>query len=238
MASSYPGGYDVFTNPTPTTPLNEAGDLAHDVQHASVNDAVEAIQAELGLDPAGAAATVAARLSALESSVGAVGLTKVSVQSFSAESSVDVNAVFGSTFDHYKVIIVLTAVSGTDVNVWMRMRNGGSTDTGSNYAWQIVNGYGGGNTQSDGASSATAMKVGFVSTGWATFSTGSLDVLSPHLAVPTVITGTRTALTSGGNYYASTVAGWHKTGSAQDSFTIYPDSGTMTGVVSVFGYAK
>lgn len=59
MPTSYPGGYDAFSNPG-------AGDAmfspSHSAQHANVNDAVEAIQAELGLSPSGAEATVTAAL--------------------------------------------------------------------------------------------------------------------------------------------------------------------------------
>lgn len=65
MASSYPGALDSFTNPTATDSLNSAT-VPHATQHANANDAIEAIQAELGTDPAGAAATVKARFEAIE----------------------------------------------------------------------------------------------------------------------------------------------------------------------------
>lgn len=62
MPSNYPGALDTLTNPA-------AGDFqnspSHSAQHIAANDAIEAIEAELGTDPAGAYATVAARLAAL-----------------------------------------------------------------------------------------------------------------------------------------------------------------------------
>lgn len=58
MASSYPGGLDALTNPTGSDSM---ASVSHAGQHANANDAIEAIQAELGTDPAGASATVAAR---------------------------------------------------------------------------------------------------------------------------------------------------------------------------------
>jgi hypothetical protein len=64
MASSYPGALDSFTNPTSTDAMDASAALYHDVQHANANDAIEAVQAELGTDPAGGAATVKARLTA------------------------------------------------------------------------------------------------------------------------------------------------------------------------------
>jgi hypothetical protein len=66
MASSFPGSLDSFTNPTSTDAMDASAALYHDTQHANINDAVEAVQAELGTDPAGAQATVKARLDSAE----------------------------------------------------------------------------------------------------------------------------------------------------------------------------
>lgn len=49
MTTSFPTGLDSLTNPTSTDNLNTAGVL-HDEQHANANDAIEAIQAKLGID--------------------------------------------------------------------------------------------------------------------------------------------------------------------------------------------
>ena len=67
MATSYPSGLDALTNPTSTDALNSVT-VPHATQHTNANDAIEAIQAELGLNPKGSAATVAARLATLASS--------------------------------------------------------------------------------------------------------------------------------------------------------------------------
>lgn len=58
MASSYPGGIDSLTNPATSDSMAV---VSHASQHANANDAIEAIQAELGTDPSGASASVAAR---------------------------------------------------------------------------------------------------------------------------------------------------------------------------------
>jgi len=65
VTSAYPGSLDAFGNPGPTTQRNASG-LEHSAQHTNVNDAVEAIEGELGTDPAGAYATVKARLDAAD----------------------------------------------------------------------------------------------------------------------------------------------------------------------------
>lgn len=67
MTTSYPAALDSFTNPTGTDELDdEVGTRTHSEMHADVNDAVEAIEAELGTDPSGSEATVKARIAATE----------------------------------------------------------------------------------------------------------------------------------------------------------------------------
>lgn len=61
MPTNYPGAIDSLTNPTTTSQMNSP---SHAGQHSNANDAVEAIQTELGTDPSGSYATVKARLDA------------------------------------------------------------------------------------------------------------------------------------------------------------------------------
>jgi len=68
MASVFPGGLDNFTNPTASDTLDSAT-VPHATQHANVNDAVEAIESTLGVNPQGASATVVTRLGALDTTV-------------------------------------------------------------------------------------------------------------------------------------------------------------------------
>jgi hypothetical protein len=68
MASSFPGGLDNFTNPTATDTLDSAT-VPHAAQHGNANDAIEAIESTLGVNPQGSSATVVARLTALDSTV-------------------------------------------------------------------------------------------------------------------------------------------------------------------------
>ena len=68
MATSYPSGLDNFTNPSSTDKLDSAT-VPHAAQHANTNDAIEAIQVELGLNPKGASESVGARLTTIETSI-------------------------------------------------------------------------------------------------------------------------------------------------------------------------
>jgi hypothetical protein len=66
VATSYPSGLDSFTNPTGTDPLSNP---AHAAQHSDANDAIEAIESTLGVNPQGSASTVGARIDDLSASV-------------------------------------------------------------------------------------------------------------------------------------------------------------------------
>jgi hypothetical protein len=73
MASVYPGAIDNFNNPTPANNLDTPG-VIHDTQHTNINDAVEAIQTELGITPSGSSATVKDRLDAIDAALAARSL--------------------------------------------------------------------------------------------------------------------------------------------------------------------
>lgn len=67
--TSYPGGLDTLTNPNASDSTNSP---SHASQHSDVNDAIEAIETELGVNPSGASASVASRFSALDALVAAI----------------------------------------------------------------------------------------------------------------------------------------------------------------------
>jgi hypothetical protein len=66
MATSYPASLDNFTNPTGSDTLASPD---HAGQHTDINDAVEAIETELGTLPKGSSASVKARLDAVDVSL-------------------------------------------------------------------------------------------------------------------------------------------------------------------------
>jgi|GEM_PF-2525850 len=68
MPTQYPGSLDNFINPSPTDTLNSVV-VPHAQQHANLNDAVEAIQTVMGLNPAGSHLTVKDRIISAESQI-------------------------------------------------------------------------------------------------------------------------------------------------------------------------
>ena len=66
MASTYPGGLDSFDSIASDKKTSDVvGGRTHRDMHNDLGDAIEAVQAELGTDPAGSYSTVKARLDAL-----------------------------------------------------------------------------------------------------------------------------------------------------------------------------
>lgn len=88
MATNYPGALDSLTNPAAGDALTSP---SHSAQHANANDAIEAIETELGTTPSGSETTVAARLTAIESGArmgtGSIGATAL------ADNAVDTAAI-------------------------------------------------------------------------------------------------------------------------------------------------
>lgn len=74
MTTAYPGALDSFSNPAGSDLLNNVTvALRHSVQHSNTNDAVEALQAKLGIDGSADTGSIDYRVNALEDAT-AVGL--------------------------------------------------------------------------------------------------------------------------------------------------------------------
>lgn len=80
MASTYPGAIDNLSNPDGTDPLSNP---AHAEQHSDANDAIEAIENTLGVNPQGVYLTVAARMTDVDSAAASAA-TSASAAAISA----------------------------------------------------------------------------------------------------------------------------------------------------------
>ena len=76
MASNYPSSLDNLINPGPTDSLNSTT-VPHHQQHANANDAIEAIQTVLGVNPAGSHLTVKDRIVATENNIANKNLNQL-----------------------------------------------------------------------------------------------------------------------------------------------------------------
>lgn len=221
MATNFPSGLDSFTNPTATDAMDSVT-VPHADQHADVNDAVEALQAKVGVD--GSAVT-----SSLDYKVANQGLVLVKTQTIgSGVSSVTVTDAFSATFDNYRILMAPDDAS-SNVNLWMYF----GTATSDYYS--ALDGHRWSNTTvTDAVTGDTKGFLGAVGTSGA--GSTAVDVFNPYLSQQT--------FWQGQNVFASTSAGWTVTISAMvnnstsyTSFTVFPASGTLTGgTIRVYGY--
>jgi hypothetical protein len=159
------------------------------------------------------------------------GLVHINTTSFSAVASQEVNSVFTSTYDNYKILIRTTG--SADNNIRMVLRT--SVDNTANYTW--------GAFFKDMASSGSG-DFGSLSLGayWELGRSGggrttiAIDLFEPNVAVASSFVN----LTS--NHYTGRTAsfggGIHQDGNAYSGFKIFPNTGTITGTVTTFGYRK
>ena len=149
--------------------------------------------------------------------------------SFSAATSVSLNDVFSATYDSYKIIIEMTQSVAADC--YLRMRTGGSTDSGSNYLYNTLRGFGT-TLQTAAITSQDHFQVHYYSAIGATWA--EITIHNPFKSSNTYYTTTWRS-----NQPAlGLVAGIHNLTTSYESFELYMSGGTITGTVSVYGYNK
>jgi hypothetical protein len=162
------------------------------------------------------------------------GLTLINTTSFSAVASQSISDVFSATYDRYLIATEISSASA-NVDILMRLRVSGSDATGSDYS------YAGSGWR------ATNAQFTPVSTGTTSFDVGragvayvchaQINVVNPFKTVKTVVLGQYGAKDSVSTF-VNPFAGNHDLATSYTGFTLFPNTGTMTGSVRVYGYAN
>lgn len=150
--------------------------------------------------------------------------------SFSGVSSISLNGVFSSTYANYRILIE-QMISSTTPGILARLRASGSDNTTTNYNVQRVL-FGSTTVTAGRDASGTYALIGDAST-----STGAIifDLINPALAANTVFQSTATDSTGTGINMRLAVSGFNATTSF-DGITVYPNSGSLSGLLRVYGY--
>lgn len=212
MPTNFPTGVDNFTNPTANDSLNLP---SHSTQHANANDAIEAVE------------------DYLLNGVGKNGLVHINTTTFTAQTAVNFNNVFTSTFRNYR--ITMNANLSTNSNLSFRYRNGGSDVSTSNYFWHFA-------TSDSGATGYGTAGIGnpassflINDTNIAGLLSASFDIFNPAFAIVKTINGMTSYQTAfnhkGGQSFCGT-----NLPTAFDGFTFFMPTGNFTGNISVYGY--
>ncbi len=163
------------------------------------------------------------------------GLVLLNTTSFSAVSSQSINDVFSATYDNYRILINVTAVTNTACDFRMRMRVSGSDNSSSNYIMAGAVNYSGGQAQALlSANTTDNWDIGRLNTDGGS---SIMDLISPFLTNSTKFHA------RGTNRKPSPPEVQHSAGemsvtTSYTGFTIYPSANAMTGTVRVYGYAN
>lgn len=167
----------------------------------------------------------------------APGLVHINTTSFSAVSSQSVNSVFSSTYTNYKIITNITATSNTgDTGLRLRLRVSGTDNSSGIYRMNEVYVVSTSSTiTNDAGGSNTYFTIGHIDdSAPGTFIISELG--RPFVAARTNYINHQTVIRNGGDSRSSWMSGNHDTATSYDGFTIYPDTGNITGSVSVYAY--
>ena len=169
------------------------------------------------------------------SDMNAVGLWKLSETTFSAVSSVSLNNVFTADYDNYRIMIRVTAStgSGTDNTFTLRLRASG-TDSTANYVHQRIGAQGATTFAGANTSGTDDWFGGFAAINATNYYTQTIDIYGPQLAAPTVASAYTAELDSTATS-VEIFAMRHTASTSYDGFTVLTDK-SMTGTVWVYGY--
>jgi hypothetical protein len=165
--------------------------------------------------------------------VSPFGLTLLNRTAFSAAGSVSLNNLFSAAYDDYRIMITITGSSaGGGINV--RLRAGGVDNSSANYYNNRMYAYLT-TVASEGAGAETAFGATLERS--AGNSVGAYDFFMPFATNITSMVGLNTFL-YGTAQHTSFKSGQTTVTTSYDGFTLFPNSGTITGNLEVYGYRK
>jgi hypothetical protein len=158
------------------------------------------------------------------------GLTQVANVSFASAASVNVDNVFTTAYDNYKIIVRVTAASAT-ADLWYYGRKAGTTYTGTTISQQIWN-----NTASTLATNQTTTgRIGTFSSSNTSFTQVEMTIMSPKLAARTSYNAMGLFIDNSNNFFARYFQGTDFSTNDYDGFQLIPESGTFTGTIKIYG---
>jgi hypothetical protein len=150
---------------------------------------------------------------------------------FSGASSVSLNDVFSATYTNYLILPLVTGSGSIDVN--MRLRVSGADNSSANYARQTLDSSG--TTTGSSRNTAETSWTGIMALNSTTRTPTPIQLFQPFEAHNTTAISTRLGAISGNIEFRNVAHGLSVT-TSYTGFTLIAQSGTITGVVSVYGY--
>jgi len=234
-------GTQTLTNKTLTSPViasvvnNTLTSTTGDMIYASAANT----PARLGIGSSAQVLTVAGGIPswATPASSSNLGLkTIVAKTSFSSVSTLNIDNIFSSTYQNYRIMFFGT--SSAQIDLRMSFRSGGTPNTtASNYRDQnFLYGSDGGNifTPNNGTNDFFVIGRGISTFNWSIM----LDVLSPFATAGTNLSS-RSSYQGGTNVaYHASQGGCLTVTTSYDGIGLFTSSGTITGNYIVYGYGE
>jgi hypothetical protein len=165
--------------------------------------------------------------------VSPFGLTFLNRTTFTGAGSISINNVFSAAYDDYRILMHITATSGAGA-IGLRLRASGVDNTSANYYNNRF--YAFGNTSaSEGAGAETSFGATLERS--AGTSAGAYDFFTPFATGITSMVGLNHFL-YGTAQHSSFKSGQTTVTTSYDGFTLFPNSGTITGNIEVYGYRR
>jgi hypothetical protein len=165
--------------------------------------------------------------------VAAGGLVLIDSTSFTAQSTVSINNCFSSSYDRYVINVDCDSAS-TNIDVLFRLRVS-NTDAATNYSYAGAGYRASGSGFNPVSTSATSVDIGRGGTSYVCHTT--FQAIDPFIAVPTVLLGQFGSKDSASTFI-NNFGAYHSDSTSYTGFTIFPNTGTFTGSVSIYGYRK
>ena len=234
MAINFPTSLDNFTNPSSGNTLDSP---SHSLQHSDINDAVEALEAKLGVgvSPAGSASagqvlTISAAGTSTWSTPTTPGMVLLTTTTFTTASAVSLpNDSFTSTYANYFWILRYTTTAGGEMR--FRGLTAGTPNTTANYVYQGTEA----NATSLAGFRATGQTSGYVAYTDGVYSNLLIDIIDPKTTQPTGVYS-RVNRSYNGTPLQMLVNNGFTATTSFDSAQVFPSGGTMSGVYYLYAY--
>ena len=160
----------------------------------------------------------------LKWATAAAGFTLINTTTFSAVASQSVNSVFSSTYRNYKLFIEVIGTVAAQTT--LRLRAGGSDNTGSNYRQE---------SDFANAGKSTGSSWQLLRTDNGQGGSAVADIVGPFETYKTALHCSSVGHDDT-NIEAGYTSGQMTITNSYDGFTVFPQSGTITGRIYVYGY--
>jgi hypothetical protein len=158
--------------------------------------------------------------------------TTTGLVTFTTASAANINGCFTSAFRNYRVLVDVPTTS-TALDLTLRLRVSGADNSSAVYDGQGLFG----TTATASAAATAAGTIWGLAVGARAQHAATLEFIAPQLSTRTAFKSeTWSNDASGTNQGVSVRAGFHRTASGFDGFSLIASTGTMTGTLKIYGY--